>query len=459
VIRMKVVDSKEGLLLMLDTHHVVSDGMSAGTFLHELTALYNGKNLPEPELQYKDYSEWIRTRDLSEQKLFWLEQFEKDIPVLNLPLDFTRPQTQSYQGAKVVKEVPVNIVESIKTLSKGTDTTEYMVLLSALMITLSKYARQEDIVVGSPISGRMHKDTENMMGMFVNTLAMRGRPSGDKRYREFLEELKEMALKAYENQEYPFEELVEELDIRRDMSRNPLFDVLFVLQNNEEVKVQLAGVESEYIESNDTVAKFDLTFNVGEYDERYIIELEYASALFKEETAQGILNHYVEVIKKISKDIEKEIRDIEITTEEEKTRILGEFNDTYVEYPKNKTIVDLFEEQVEKTPNNVAVVFEDEQLTYEELNKKANKVAHHLRGLGVRANDMVAMVTERSIEMIVGIYGILKAGGAYVPIDPSYPKNRIDFILSDCNPKAVLTYRTEVTTTIPILDLTDRKVL
>ena len=458
MVRAKLVKRGSEYLLMMDMHHIVGDGMSMGTFTREFAALYNGEELVPLTHQYKDYSEWMRTRDISAQKEYWVEQFNDEIPVLDMPLDYSRPQEQSYKGAMLFKSTGKELGKRIKELTAKTGTTEYMVFLSAAMVLLSKYSRQEDIVIGSPISGRTHKDTEGMLGMFVNTLAMRGKPEGQKSYAEFLAEIKEVCLKAYENQEYPFEELVEAVDVRRDMSRNPLFDVMVVMQNNEQAEMKLSGTNLEMTGVDSTIAKFDMTFNVVEGESDFGVALEYCSDLFKEESAMRILSHYIEVLKQITTNTEKKLSEVEAVTEEEREQILGKFNDTAAEYPKNKTVVELFEEQVAKTPNNVAVVYEGTELTYAELNAKANQLGRKLRECGVKPDDFVAIMAERSLEMIVGIYGILKAGGAYVPIDPTYPEDRKQFMIEDCTPKAVLVYGAEIETDVPVIDLAKSEV-
>ncbi|HAU86033.1 MAG TPA: non-ribosomal peptide synthetase, partial [Lachnospiraceae bacterium] len=399
--------------------------------------------------------EWMNSRDLTEQKKYWLSQFEDEIPVLDMPLDHTRPQMQSYEGNKTTMMLDEKLSSQIKELSKKSGATEYMIFLSATMILLSKYSRQEDIVIGSPISGRTHKDTEEMLGMFINTLAMRGRPERTKSYEEFLKEIKDICFKAYENQEYPFEELVEAVQIQRDISRNPLFDVMLVLQNNENTKFELEGTEAESVGIFDTISKFDLTFNIAEKEEGFVIILEYCTALYEAVTAKRILKHFKEILRQLTVDKEIKIGDIEMVTSDERETILHVFNATEIAYPKEKTVVELFEEQVKKNPDNRAVVYEDESISYEELNGNANVLAHKLREKGIGRDDFVAIVSERSIEMIEGIIGIIKAGGAYVPIDPTYPEDRIAFMLEDCRPKALLTFGDEIkiNTNIEKIDL------
>ena len=458
LLRAALVRRQEGYLLMLDMHHIVSDGMSAGIFFREFAAIYNGEGLTTAARQYKDYSEWMRSRDLTAQKDYWVSLFRDEIPVLDLPLDFHRPQEQSFKGGEVYRSTGRELGDRIRAAAKKAGATEYMVLLSAAMVLLGKYSRQEDIVIGSPVSGRTHKDTEGMLGMFVNTLAMRGKPEGGRTYADFLKEIRESCLKAYENQEYPFEELVEAVEVRRDISRNPLFDVMLVLQNNEREEIKLSGADTRMTLQEHMIAKFDLTFNIWEKEGEYLTALEYCSDLFREESVQRMLDHYHTVLKQVTEQEEILLRDIETATAEEKGLILGSFNDTKAGYPKDKTVAEIVEEQVKKTPDRTALVFGEEKCTYRELNEKANILANRLRTLGVGPDDFVAILAERSLEMIQGIYGIIKAGGAYVPVDPSYPEERIRFMLEDCAPKAVLVYHAKMTVTgpeIPVIDLAE----
>ena len=453
LVRAELVKRNDGYLFMFDMHHIVSDGMSEEIFIQELAALYNGEELEALTHQYKDYSEWMRTRDISGQKEYWLSQFEGEIPVLDMPLDYMRPQVQSYSGAIILENISDNLGSKIKKLAHDNDATEYMIFLSAAMILLSRYSRQDDIVIGCPISGRTHSDTEKMLGMFVNTLAMRGHPEKNKKYTDFLSEIRETCLKAYENQEYPFEELVEAVDVQRDMSRNPLFDVVLVLQNNEQSDVCLNGTETELVIPEESVAKFDLTFNIGVNGEGYLIAFEYCSDLFSEGTAKQLLKHYIVVLEELTENCNCRISDIRMLAKDEEELILGRFNDTAMPYSEEGTIVSLFEEQAAKAPEKTAVVFENERLTYAMLNARANQVAHKLRSLGVGPDDFVVLVAERGIEMLAGIYGIMKAGGAYVPMDPMHPRDRIQYMIEDCIPKAVLVYHAEVDTELPVIDL------
>jgi len=439
-VRVKVINMGSYHLLMFDMHHIISDGMSMSTFIHEFTTLYNGESLDVLTHQFKDYSEWMNRRDLSDQRDYWIGEFSDEIPVLDLPLDYARPKEQSFEGAVISLETGQTLGIKIKALALQTNTTEYMIFLASAMVLLSKYANQEDVIIGSPISGRTHQDTEQMLGMFVNTLAMRGYPEKEKSFARLLEEIKTCCLKAYENQEYPFEELVESIDIRRDLSRNPLFDVMLVLQNNEESKLKMDEVLlEEYVgETNWRIAKFDLTFGIWEIDDNYEIILEYCSTLFKKESMERMLEHYVELLRNLIKRPDLKLKEISMITQNEQRQILEDFNNTYADYPKDKTIVQLFEEQAEKTPDSISVVFENEELTYKELNEKANAIAYELRELGVNPDVIVGIIIENSIEMIAGVLGILKAGGAYLPIDPEFPIERVRTMLEDSKVKIVL---------------------
>jgi len=443
IIRMYLVKRVYGYLMYLDIHHIAFDGTSMGIYLSELVKVYNGQKLEGIPRQYKDYSEWMAARDLSGQKAYWEKQFADEVPVLNLPLDLKRPNRQCFDGDVVNLMTGKDLACGIKKLAKETQTTEYMIWLSAIQILLSKYSRQEDIIVGSPIGGRTHKDTESMIGMFVNTLAMRGKPEGRKTYAIFLEEIKDCCLKAYDNQDYPFEELVEAVVERRDISRNPLFDVMFILQNLEGAAGGLEGISIESVEADKIAAKMDLSFDVYDAQDDYKIRLEYGTKLFRRETAVRIGKQLIAILQQIIKEPNLKIADIICGTQEEIDTIQTVFNQQADGLEKTKTIVELFEEQVLLHPGKTAVIYNGTSLTYQELNEKANTIAYALREKGIKPNDYVALITEKSIQMIIGAYGIMKAGGAYVPIDPSYPEDRIRFMLKDCQAKAVVFYAKE----------------
>lgn len=315
--------------------------MSMAIFMREFSQLYSGETLTPLNHQFKDYSEWMQTRDLQNQERYWLEVFHDDIPVLDLPLDYQRPQVQSNQGDVVIQTLGQTLSDEVREMAKKTGTTEYMIFLSVAMILLSKYGRQEDVVIGSPISGRTHKDTESMLGMFINTLAIRTQPEGEKSYISYLEEVKDICLKAYENQEYPYEELTEHVDVKRDVSRNPLFDVMLVLQNNDVGAIASCAVTAEHVTTTGNMAKFDLTFNIAEQNNIFSIALEYCTDLFMKTTAERLISHYLVVLSQLLKHPSMRIAEIEVVNAAEKQQIIHTFNAISADYPKEKTIVAL----------------------------------------------------------------------------------------------------------------------
>ncbi|MDP4147599.1 MAG: amino acid adenylation domain-containing protein, partial [Bacillota bacterium] len=381
----------------------------------------------------------LNSEAMKKQEEYWTSVFKEEVPVLDMPTDYPRPTMQSFEGESIGFKVDRELTEKIKKINRTNGTTMYMTLLGAYNILLSKYSGQEDIVIGSPIAGRPNAQLQDIVGMFVNTLAMRNYPKGEKTFREFLQEVKKNALNAYENEEYQFDELVEKLDIRKDLSRNAIFDTMFVLQNIDIEKIDMEGVMLKPYKFGLDISKFDITLTAVETEKEIGFNLEYCTKLFKRESIERIRDHFVNILKEIAENPEKKISEIDMLSEEEKRKILVEFNDTKAEYPKDKTIYELFEEQVEKTPDNIAVVYEENQLSYRELNNRANQLARLLREKGVGPDKIVGIMVERSLEMIVGIMGIIKAGGAYLPIDSEYPKERIEYMLEDSKADILLT--------------------
>ncbi|KKB72066.1 MULTISPECIES: non-ribosomal peptide synthetase [Bacillus] len=421
-------------ILLIDMHHIISDGMSMGIFMKEWAALYEEKPLPPLKIQYKDYSEWQREsyeKDrIKKQEEYWLHTFQDDIPVLNMPTDYPRPQMQSFEGDRFAFKIGGELTGKLKTIAKENGVTMYMLLLAGYTVLLSKYTGQEDVIVGSPIAGRTHEDVENTIGMFVNTLAMRNYPKGGSRFIEYLKEVKEHTLNAYENQDYPFDELVDKLDLERDISRNALFDTMFDMQSLDDAEPQIEGLDVETCSMEFHISKFDLSLAAAETADGIAFHLEYCTRLFKKETAETLAGHFIHILKDISDHPEKTLNEINMLSEEERNAVLYHFNDTKTGHPTG-ILPKLFEEQAEKTPNLPAAVFKDQTLTYGELNEKANQLAKTLRKKGVRRESIVGMMAERSLDMVTGVLAILKAGGAYLPIDPEYPKERIEYMLKD----------------------------
>ncbi len=430
-------------IMVFDMHHIISDGISMGILVNEFTEAYNGNDIGALKLQYKDYSEWQNNTSKSEamkkQEEYWLKKYDGEIPVLNLPCDFKRPEVQMFDGNRIEFSLDKELNDKLREMVKETGTTMNMLLLSAYSILLSKYSGQEDIIIGTPIAGRPHADLENIIGVFVNTLALRNYVDKNDTFMEYLEKVKEECLNAYENQDYQFEELVDKLDIKRDMSRNPLFDAMFDFHNENNSDMRIKNMDFEEYNFENNMAKFDLTLSSVETEKELEFSIEYCSKLFTRETINRMKEHYKNILKTIVENRKILISEIDILTDKEKNQIFKEFNDTNVDYPSSKTFQQIFEEQVEKTPDKLAVVFEDTQLSYKELNTKANQLARLLRAHGVKEDSIVGIMMERSIDMIVSILGVLKAGGAYLPIDFNYSDDRIDYILNDSKTKLIIT--------------------
>ncbi|MGG4197323.1 amino acid adenylation domain-containing protein, partial [Paenibacillus jamilae] len=422
-------------VLLFDMHHIVSDGTSISILVQELTKLYAGEELEPLRLQYKDYALWQQGYRQSaayrKMESYWLSQFAGELPVLSLPTDVPRPVVRSFKGDRVDFELDNVLVEAVRELARENGVTVYMVLLAAYSALLGRLSGQEEVIVGTSIAGRSHADLQGMIGMFVNTLALRMNPSGEKPFTAYLEEVKQTALGALEHGDYPFEELVEQVVKQRDMSRNPLFDAMLVLQNTEQADLELAGLQWTPYPMESGVAKFDLTLSVSEHEQGMRCTLEYASKLFERTTIERWAGHFTELLRQAIRHPQTMLGSIEVLTADEREELLVTFNDTAVELPAEGTLHKLFEKQAAKTPDTVAVVFEDHQLTYSELNERANRLARTLRAAGVEADRLVGIMAEPSLEMVVGILAVLKAGGAYVPIDPAYPAERIRYLLED----------------------------
>ncbi|HEY6169554.1 MAG TPA: amino acid adenylation domain-containing protein, partial [Verrucomicrobiae bacterium] len=408
-------------------------------------ALSHGRPSPLQDLpiDYADFTrsqrEWLQGDVLEKQLAYWKQQLSGAQTTLDLPTDRPRPPLQTYRGALQHFALPGRLATSLNALARREDVTLFMLLLAAFQTLLHRYTGQEDILVGSPVAGRTRVETENLIGFFLNTLVLRGNLSGDPPFRELLKRVRQTALDAYAHQDLPFEKLVEALQLERDLSRSPLFQVMFVLQNEPLRPLELAGLKLTPLPVHSGTAKFDLTLSMEETTTGLAGYVEFNTDLFDTETITRLLGHYQTLLEAIVADAGQRISQLPLLTETERNRILVEWNSTRAEFPNDKCVHQLFEEQVERTPDAVAVVFEDEQLTYRELNERANVVAHELRGLGVGPDVRVAICVERSLEMMTGLLGILKAGGCYVPLDPAYPKERLAFMLEDAQVPVLLT--------------------
>ena len=438
----------EDHVILYTLHHIASDGWSMGVLNRELETLYEafaqGRPSPLTELsvQYADFAvwqrRWLRGEALAKQLEYWREQLEGISP-LQLPTDRPRPVMQTFNGAVQAIRVSPELAGGLKELSKREGITLFMTLLAGFQFLLSRYSGQKDIAVGTPIANRNIAEIEGLIGFFVNTLVMRTNLKGDLTVKELLQRVKEVGLGAYGHQDLPFEKLVEELQPERNLSRNPLVQVVLALQNAPDEGLELKGMVLEPVNRRQMTTRFDLEAHFRETRQGLTGWVVYNTDLFDGITIERMVGHWGRLLEEIVRDPLQRISELEMLSPQERYQLLMEWNDTRTDYPKEKCIHELFEEQAEQTPDNVAVVFEDKQLSYRELNERSNQLANYLRKLGVGPEVLVGICVERSLEMVIGLLGILKAGGAYVPLDANYPAERLRYMLGDAQVEVLMT--------------------
>jgi amino acid adenylation domain-containing protein len=436
-------------LLILTIHHIIMDGWSIGIFIKELSALYQAfsTNSPTPlselTIQYGDFTIWQRqwlTEELQKRQLnYWKQQLADAPLLLDLPTDYPRPSVQTFSGALKEFKLNSNLTAQLKSLSQKLGTTLFVTLLAAFASLLHRYSGQDDICIGSPFANRNRTEIEPLIGFFVNTLVLRTQIKENPSFSDFITQVQQVVLDAYAHQDVPFEQIVEVLQPARSPSYNPLFQVMFALENISLDAFESAGITMtpEIIERG--TAKFDLSLLMFETQQGIIGSWEYNTDLFDETTIRAMVGHFETLLEGIVANRQQRVSELPLLTQRERNQLLFEWNNTTKDYPHDKCIHQLFEEQVERTPDAVAVVFEGEQLTYRELNAKANQLANYLQTLGVKPEILVGICVERGLEMLVGLLGILKAGGAYVPLDPKYPIERLSFMLEDTQVPVLLT--------------------
>lgn len=434
-------------LLLMTVHHIVSDGWSSSVMVHELTILYKdfklgqSSSLPELPIQYADFAmwqrDWLRGEVLEEQLSYWRKKLSGALPVLELPADRLRPAVQRYRGATASVDLPETLTRKIKDLSNEEGATLFMTLLAAFKVLVYRYTGQTDICVGMPIANRNRAETEKLIGFFLNNLVLRSDLRGNPTFQSFLAQVREETLNAYAHQDMPFEKLVEELQPERSLSYMPLFQLMFMVQNAfmEDLVLQDLRISEANIDIRTT--KYDLSLYVNELDNRLFTLAVYDSDLFDAATIKRLLNHYQTLLEGIVANPQQHVAELPLLTNDEQ-RLLAEVNDTRIEFPEERRLHELFEEQAARRPEAVAVVWEGRELTYDELNQRANKLARALRRRGVGPETMVGILMERSLELVIGLLGVLKAGGAYVPLDLSYPKQRLALILEESGASLIL---------------------
>ncbi len=444
------LQAQEHILLVL-LHHILSDGWSLGVFWQEFAQLYESfshgqpASLPALPIQFGDYTAWQRNQKataIGEQLAYWKTHLAGAPALLELPTDRPRPVVQSYRGAQQLVIFPRKLRDDLKTLSQGESTTLFMTLLAAFYTLLARYTGQEDLVVGSPLAGRARAETENLIGFFVNTLVLRTDLTGDPTFRELLKRVRDTALGAYSHQDVPFEKLVAELRPERSLSYNPLFQTAFALQNEASSEPTITGLQLSSVKIGSVTAKFDLFLSLCEVPDGLRATVEYSTDLFDAATMERLLQHYQRLLESIVSNPAQRLSELSLLSDSERHQLLVEWNATDTDYPREACIHSLFEAQAECTPEAIALVSGAVSLTYRELNRRANQVAHYLRANGVGADTLVGLYTDRSPLMVIGMLGILKAGGAYVPLDPNYPKARLQFMLEDAQAPVILTQQT-----------------
>lgn len=448
LIRLGIISSAwDDHLVVLDMHHIVTDGITHIIIVNDLFRLYYGTVLPALEIQYKDYAEWLNTPQqkhrLAAQLAFWQQQLSGELPRITLPLDYPRPKAGSNRGSFLKFEYSSEKTAQLKELAVRSNTTPFMVILAAFNILLSKLSGLQDILVGTPIAGRNHPELKQIAGMFVNTVVLRNHPLPDISFNDFLQEVRQTVLKAFDHQELPFDDLIASLEGDRELNRNPVFDVFVSYESfdtRDYVTIESQHEDLTIIPQNfeHATSKFDLTLYCRENPAHLTFGFEYRTDLFHVGTIKMLSSYFTHVLDQLLTTPEKDLAAIHLLTPAAKEVILKDFNNTAVPYPADATIVSLFEEQVSRTPDRTAIVYEGMQLTYRQLDERANQLANYLVALGIDKESLVAICLDRSLEMMIGMLAILKSGGAYVPIDPRYPRERISFMLADTGATVVL---------------------
>jgi len=450
LIRIKLyVLSDEKYLLLLVVHHIIADGWSLGVFLRELMLFYqeitNGKSthLSELLVQYSDYAYWqtrtIKKEELQSSMSYWKKQLAGQLPVLELPTDHQRGSRQTFSGGTYRFVLSPQLMEAIDRLCRQEDVTLFMVLLTAFFILLHRYTGQDEILVGTPVANRNRQELENLIGVFINTLVLRTTISGDTGFRELLKQVRNVSLEAYAHQDLPFEKLVEELKPQRDLSRTPLFQSVFNMQNAPMPKLQLPGLDMGFMDIDRGVSQFDLTLMMSMSDGQWHGIVEYNRDLFNASTIARMFQSFQMLLEDAMIRFDHPVSRLQLMTKEEQHRIVSELNQTKLDFPREKCIHQLFEIQVEETPDAIAVIHDDSKLTYFELNHRANLLANHLQSLGVGPEVRVGILMDKSFEIVEALLAVLKAGGTYVPISTSFPAERVAFILKDAEINILLT--------------------
>lgn len=442
VVKSENREGKSAYYLMQDVHHMISDGVSEGILVDEFNRLFMGRSLPALQHQYKDYCMWekkvLESRYVKKQKDFWIEHLKNELPVLNMPTDFKRPARFNMKGSSVSASVSSETCMRLEQLAQKLGVTLYTVLLSAYYILLHKYTGQNDIIIGIVTAGRKHADLYHLLGPFISTLPLRSYPDADKSIEEYLKEVGKSVLDVFENQEYPLDLLIQDLHLERDAGRNPLFDVMFVHQNMQVDDVKVNEYEISKCSINKEFAQCDITLTTENTKDGLSVEISYCTALFSTETIRRFAEHYTKVLCFIAEHPEDRLSSVRFLSGQETRQLIFDFNDTGFDYDRETSLHILFENQAEKNKDSVALLFDNKEYTYDELNRRANQLARKLREYGAGPNRPAGILLERSPENIIAILAVLKSGGAYLPIDIRLPKERIAYMLEDSETNILL---------------------
>ncbi|MCL1989819.1 MAG: amino acid adenylation domain-containing protein [Defluviitaleaceae bacterium] len=450
LLRSKLIQAEKHCYVILEVHHIIADGQSLSILWNEIEAIYFEKSLAPQKIQYKDYGIWQDKKSFTKEEIYWLKEFATNIPTIDLKTDFPRPQKKDFEGINILTDITSEMKEKIVALSHQSEATEFIVMLSIFILFLKGRTNQNELVIGVPVSNRLNTDTHDMLGMFVNTLAIHINLNDEMTFVDLVNSVKEKCYLAYTNREYPFEALVDKLNSRRDASRNPIFDVMFSEEDAYEA-LTFGDFQINVIPQQLSTSQFDMSVAISKGRNKSSLSLTLSKSLFKEDTASMMTRQYLNLVDRVCMNPMKLIIDCasldenamteesNVLTEKECHQLLQAFNGAFSKYPKEKTIQQLFEERVAKTPDAIALIFGEEKMTYKELNEKANQLARVLHSKDTGSNRLVAMMVERSFEMIVGILAILKSGNAYLPIEPEHPKEWKRFILDDSRTPILLT--------------------
>ncbi len=465
--------SESEYVFYYNMHHIISDGWSSNVITQNILTFYEhikaGKSLDLPALpiQYKDYAYWQKeqlvTPSYESYRTYWKAQFSGELPLLDLPTNKTRPLYKTDNGRHLKANLSPVIAQKLIGVFQKNGGSLFMGLLAVMKLILYKYSGEKDIIIGSPIAGRDHKDLEEQIGFYVNTIAIRNKINPEQTFLEFFKQVKETTLNAYKHQAYPFDELIQELDLKRDVSRNPLFDISLAIENAEIASVEHGRFSQEtgkVIDLGPTNAKFDIIFKVQKMGDGMSLNIIYNTDVYELDFMEQFTTHFVQFLMNVGEKGNTKIGDLEIITTTEKTQLLEGFNKTNKAYPKEKTILDFFNENVANHATKTAITFENTSLSFAELDKKSNQLANLLISKGLKKGSYIPLCLDRSLEMVIGILGVLKIGGVYVPLGTDYPEKRINFILNEIEATCILSTtatldKYQLNEGIEIIDLTN----